>query len=107
MGGDVYRLDSMRPGERGRIVGMDVAGDVGQRLRDMGFVDGAGIECVYASPFGDPVAYFVKGTLIAVRNEDARKIGVKMAGAEMADVEKASAGTGDGGTGGAGQNGFE
>lgn len=100
-------LASMHPGEHGRIAGMHVAGDIGQRLKDMGFVRGAGIECVYASPFGDPVAYFVKGTLIAVRNEDAQKIEVKIIETEMADVEKTSMETGDVGTGGAGQNGSE
>lgn len=79
----IGRLSSLHPGQRGRIAGMHVAEDIGQRLRDMGFVRGAVIECVYASPFGDPVAYFVKGTLIAVRNEDAEKIEVEVEGGGM------------------------
>ena len=92
MGERICRLASMHPGQRGRIAGLHVAGDIGQRLRDMGFVRGAGIECVYASPFGDPVAYFVKGTLIAVRNGDAENIEV--------EVE-------DGGTGGMKKDGLK
>ncbi len=76
----IGRLSALRPGQRGRIAGMHVAENIGQRLRDMGFVRGAVIECVYASPFGDPVAYFVKGTLIAVRNEDAENIEVEVEG---------------------------
>lgn len=77
MGERVCGLDSMYPGQRGRIVKVYVAEDIGQRLKDMGLVRGAEIECVYSSPFGDPVAYFVKGTLIALRSEDAKKIGVE------------------------------
>ena len=72
----ICRLTAMRPGQWGRIADMHVAEDIGQRLRDMGFVRGTGIEYAYASPFGDPVAYFVKGTLVAVRNEEAEKIDV-------------------------------
>lgn len=77
MGKDIVRMASMQPGERGRIAGLHVAGDIGQRLKDMGFVKGAGIECVYDSPFGDPSAYFVRGTLVAVRKEDAEGIEVE------------------------------
>ncbi len=80
MGKRVCRLDDLHAGQWGRIVEMHVAEETGQRLKDMGFVHGARIECVYGSPFGDPAAYFVKGTLIALRNSDAGKIGVEVEG---------------------------
>lgn len=45
-------------------------GSIRRRLQDMGFVEGTKVECVLKSPFGDPIAYEIKGTLIALRNED-------------------------------------
>lgn len=82
MGRERCRLASMHPGQQGWIAGMHVEENVGRRLKDMGFVRGARIECVYSSPFGDPVAYFVKGTLIAVRNKDAENIDVEVGNVE-------------------------
>jgi len=74
----ISRLAALHPGEKGRIVGVYVRDGMGQRLKDMGFEPGVEIECVLESPFGDPAAYFIKGTLIAVRKEDAEKIEVEM-----------------------------
>lgn len=78
MGKDVCGLNDLCAGQWGRIVEMHVPEEIGQRLKDMGFVQGVPIECAYGSPFGDPVAYFIKGTLIALRNEDAEKITVEI-----------------------------
>lgn len=47
------------------------------RMLDLGVVKGTVIEVLQKSPFGDPIAYFIKGTVIALRNEDAEKIIVK------------------------------
>ena len=80
MGEKICRLDELHAGQWGRIVEMHVAEDIGQRLKDMGFVQGGRIERVYGSPFGDPAAYFVKQTLIALRNGDAGKISVETEG---------------------------
>lgn len=77
MGKKVCRLDDLCAGQWGTIAEMHVPKDIRQRLKDMGFLRGTRIECVYSSPFGDPTAYFVKGTLIALRNGDAEKISVE------------------------------
>lgn len=42
-------------------------------MLDFGMITGTSIEAVQKSPAGDPVAYFVRGTLIAIRSEDAKK----------------------------------
>lgn len=70
-------LKDLKPGEKGRITGLFLQPDMNQRLQDMGFLNGAEVECVYKSPFGDPTAYFVKGTLIAVRAAEAQNIMAK------------------------------
>jgi ferrous iron transport protein A len=49
-----------------------------QRLFDIGFVPGTKVKCVRISPFGDPKAFLVRGTVIALRNSDSAKVlGVK------------------------------
>lgn len=48
------------------------------RLLDLGVIKGTIIEVLQKSPFGDPIAYFIKGAVIALRNEDAEKITVKI-----------------------------
>ena len=45
-----------------------------QRLLDMGLIKGSIITCVFTSPFKDPKAYLIKGTVLAIRKEDALKI---------------------------------
>ena len=49
-----------------------------QRLLDIGFVPETKVKCVRISPFGDPKAFLVRGTVIALRNSDSVKVlGVK------------------------------
>ena len=37
-------------------------------------VQGTTIEALQKSPSGDPVAYFIRGAVIALRQEDAQKV---------------------------------
>lgn len=45
-----------------------------QRLLDMGMIKGSLVCCVLVSPFNDPKAYLLRGTVIALRKEDLEKI---------------------------------
>lgn len=47
-----------------------------RRLYDLGFFPGVPIKKVLSSPKGDPLAYRVRGTTIALRNDDAQFIEV-------------------------------
>ncbi len=49
-----------------------------RRLFDLGFIPGTIIQVVFESPLGDPVAYLVKDTLIALRREESEKIEVEL-----------------------------
>lgn len=44
------------------------------RLTDIGFSGGVEIKNLMRSPLGDPTAYLIKGTVIALRREDAKNI---------------------------------
>lgn len=50
--------------------------DMKRRLLDLGFYKGTPIKKVLTSPKGDPMAYRVRGTTIALRNNDAQYIEV-------------------------------
>lgn len=48
-----------------------------QRLLDLGFYPGKTVTLVLTSPKNDPKAYEIRGTVIAIRDEDANYIKVK------------------------------
>jgi ferrous iron transport protein A len=47
------------------------------RIYDMGITEGSEITPVFRAPFGDPTAYEIKHTLIALRKKDSREIWVR------------------------------
>jgi len=47
------------------------------RLLDLGVLPGARVRAEFESPLGEPVAYFIRGALIALRNDQAEKIFVR------------------------------
>ena len=75
------RLCDISPGEKALVSGMYSQGGMRRRLRDMGLVEGAEVECLMKSPLGDPVAYLIKGAVIALRREDAAAVTVEDADA--------------------------
>ena len=74
------RLCDISPGDTAVISNMLAQGSIRRRLRDMGLVEGAEVECLMKSPLGDPVAYLIKGAVIALRREDAAAVTVEDAG---------------------------
>ena len=51
--------------------------NIKQRIYDLGLIENTIIKAVYKSPFYDPVAYLVRGAIIAIRNKDADNIIVR------------------------------
>ena len=48
-----------------------------RRMLDLGLVEGTKVEAVLSSPFGEPIAYLIRGALIALRKEDAQLIEIE------------------------------
>ena len=48
-----------------------LTGYVRRRLMDLGLTPGARVACLFSAPSGDPRAYMVRGSVIALRREDA------------------------------------
>jgi ferrous iron transport protein A len=64
-------------GEKGnliKITALNLEGVMRRRLLDLGFVAGAHVEVVRKSPLGDPIAYRVSQTTIALRKEESSRI---------------------------------
>ncbi len=70
-------LRDIKSGKKCTVKDLLSKGKVRNRLLDLGFVKNSIIEVLQKSPSGDPVAYFVKGCVIALRSEDAKNILVK------------------------------
>ncbi|MCF6224004.1 MAG: FeoA domain-containing protein [Flavobacteriaceae bacterium] len=73
---NMVRLSSLQENELAKIVGIskECRGDNRRRLLDLGFVKGTDIQIDLLSPLMNPKAYLVKGTSIALRNNQASKI---------------------------------
>jgi len=69
-------LSSLVPGECGIVEKIEENCSIKARLYDLGIVPGTKILCVMRSPLGDPIAYYVRGTLIALRFQDSSRISV-------------------------------
>lgn len=68
------KLCELRRGEVSRIVSLTTKGAMRRRLRDLGFSSGTTVRCLGTAPLGDPIAYEIMGTVIALRKEDASQI---------------------------------
>ncbi len=76
---DAYRLNNLKENEKAEILGIskESRGESRRRLLDLGFVKGATIEVDLPGPLQNPRAYLIKGTSIALRDDQASKILIK------------------------------
>lgn len=68
---------SLFQGEKGNLIkisSISLEGVIRRRLLDLGFVPGAIVEVIKKSPLGDPIAFRVSQTTIALRKEESMKI---------------------------------
>jgi DtxR family Mn-dependent transcriptional regulator len=77
-------LSGLQPGARARVVDLSPAlrGPERRRLLDLGLVPGTLVEVDMVSPAGDPTAYRVRGSVVALRREQANLIRVNSREAE-------------------------
>ncbi|NLU24485.1 MAG: ferrous iron transport protein A [Clostridiales bacterium] len=67
-------LDKLPIGQSARVTALDFTGQQRRRMLDLGFAAGSGVTALQRSPFGDPTAYGVLDTVIALRACDAQRI---------------------------------
>lgn len=56
------------------IISVECSNGLKNRMYDMGILNGSLITPLYKSPFGDPTAYLIKNTVIALREKDCDNI---------------------------------
>lgn len=71
---ELTSLDQLAIGASATVKSLEIEGIKRRRLQDLGFIEGGAIQAVYPSPAGNPVAYLIRGTVLALRKEDAEKI---------------------------------
>lgn len=76
---NLARLSNLKENETAIIIGIskESRGENRRRLLDLGFVKGATVSIDLINPLGEPNAYLIKGTAIALRNNQASKILIK------------------------------
>lgn len=67
-------LSGVEPGQRCRVEEIGLSGPLARRLMDLGLIEGTEAVCRLRGPWGDPVAFEVRGTVIALRAADAGQI---------------------------------
>ena len=67
-------LTNLQEGESARVASLINKGSIKRRLQDLGLVPGTQVQCIQKSPYGDPVAYGIRGAVIALRSDDAKGI---------------------------------
>lgn len=67
-------LDQLKPGNSAAVTRLTATGTNRRRLMDLGILPGTRLTAELRSPLGDPTAYRVRETLIALRRVQARQI---------------------------------
>lgn len=77
MQGNELSLDRLPLGVKGKVTSLTSDGANRRRILDLGVISGTEIEPLYKSPSGNPVAYLIRGAVIALRTEVSSKIMVR------------------------------
>ena len=67
-------LFELNRGESAKVLCVDNTAPLYNRFIDLGVLKNTNITKVGTSPLGDPCAYLIRGSVIAIRNRDSRHI---------------------------------
>jgi len=70
-------LAETKVGQKAKVVRLNVEGLARHRLLDLGLLPATEVKAIMRGPLGDPTAYDIRGSILALRSEDASKILVK------------------------------
>ena len=71
-------LCCLHEGQTARVVHISENASMRRRLQDIGLIEGTKVRCIRKSPAGDPVAYGIRGAVIALRAEQACDVTVEL-----------------------------
>jgi ferrous iron transport protein A len=73
----LFGLHELPVGCTGEVVAVRATGLMRRRLLDLGLVPGTRVRAVRRSAAGDPIAFSIRGALVALRREDALAVLVR------------------------------
>lgn len=80
-------LSDLGPGEPAVVESVTVAGPVGRRLLDLGFLPDTPVGLLRRAPLGDPSVYLIRGSQLCLRRSEASQIRVRRAGGKQPGPE--------------------
>lgn len=70
----IIPLNYLPLGGKAKVKELISDGAIRRRMLDLGLITDTVIEALQRSPSGDPIAYVIRGAVIALRSEEASKI---------------------------------
>lgn len=74
----INQMNNLKEGQTAQVTEILTTGSMRRRLQDIGLIKGTKVECLQKNPSGDPIAYSIRGAIIALRSEDSGKILVQL-----------------------------
>ncbi len=74
----IISLNCLSLGQIGTVSTLVSEGVARRRMLDLGLIKGTHVKPLQISPSGDPTAYHIRGTVIALRSEEANNIMVEI-----------------------------
>ncbi len=71
-------LNQLPIGKKASVIALTSDGTTRRRMLDLGIIDGTEIEPLYQNPSGNPVAYLIRGAVIALRSDASERIMVSV-----------------------------
>ncbi len=71
---NVLPLNYLPLGKKAKVRDLISDGNTRRRMLDLGIILDTEVEALQKSPSGDPIAYAIRGAVIALRSEEASKI---------------------------------
>ena len=71
-------LDKLQMNKAAKIDSLNCNSNIKRRLLDLGFVPNTSITPILKSASGDPTAFEIRGTIIALRKEDTCNVWVRV-----------------------------
>lgn len=78
MNNNLVPLSELPIGSLGIVKKLAVEGAARRRMLDLGLILDTAVESLLKSPAGDPIAYRIRGAVIALRLEEAKKLLVEV-----------------------------
>ncbi|MBU1698689.1 MAG: DtxR family transcriptional regulator [Candidatus Eisenbacteria bacterium] len=71
------KLKDLKPGHKGKVLKINIRGEMNKRIVEMGVTPGAVVEVERVAPLGDPIDIKVKGYHLSLRKDEAEGIEIE------------------------------